>query len=1100
MKSTPTNALRAALLAGLLLSGQAAATTYSKTEVITYQDNTIVWVLGQTASVTCTAAIPVSTACDGDVVASTTFDPTYALPVTFLSFGKLQGTYGYDTAAITTVDTGQRGTFRTVTDGNNHTTTYMSWVRGIPTLVRYADSTTDTAVVNAATGWISSTTDENGFTTNYTYDAMGRIASVAYPTGDAVAWATTTRSFVSVASVEYGIPAGHWRQTTSTGSGVQVTYYDALWRPLLMREYDAGNVAGTEHFIKTTYNGQGQVEFASYPSNSSTPTTGRWSYYDALGRMTSSSQDSELGLLTTTTTFGSPFTTTVTNARGNATTSSYLTYDQPSTDTPTQLLLPANVTTDIARDPHGKPLTITRSGSYLGGPLSLTRRYVYDDSQRLCQTINPESGTTIVDYDPADNVLWSAEGQVASGTTAATCATDRATTSAGAKTMRTLDARNRVTFLATPGDVADITTTYSPDGRVTSLLTKQAGSDIVTNTYTYNRRRLLTHEAVQVNSLLPWPFDYAYNANGHLSSQTYPGALVVGYAPDALGRPTQVGTFASGVTYYPTGAISGFTYGNGIVHTMTPNARQLPSHSVDAYGATKFLDDTYTFDASGNVMSMADAAGTGLNDRSWGVLSAYPTQYDGLDRLWSVRGTNWGTPTPDGYNARYTYDALDNIRYSQIGASNYSYNYDLGTSTNTNRLLSMQRNGGTTYAIASDPAGSITSDARNGHGYQFDIAHRLTAVTGPGAESYLYDGNGRRARTLNSTTGTIEYFGYGADGRLLQDWSSRRGNRKGYIYLGNTLVATYGVTTVNPNNGAITIEYKHTDALGSPVVTTDATRGISGRQLYTPYGVPLAPVDGVGYTGHVNDVGTGLTYMQQRYYDPAVGRFLSVDPVTSLDGGQQHFNRYDYAYNSPYKFTDPDGRCPMCAGFAIGAGIDIAVQVASNMAQGQDFGDAVSNINGTQVLISGALGAVGQLGGSTAARTVVSGLSNGAKGRLGEGVARAGIALRGEKVIVSQTAAGKVAELGQLAGRAAKAVPDFVVRARDGAVKVVEAKFNTAGLTGAQRALRSELGSAFTVSRTTVGEVANAGGVAGAVAGGSAGATAGEIKKGNEDL
>ena len=47
----------------------------------------------------------------------------------------------------------------------------------------------------------------------------------------------------------------------------------------------------------------------------------------------------------------------------------------------------------------------------------------------------------------------------------------------------------------------------------------------------------------------------------------------------------------------------------------------------------------------------------------------------------------------------------------------------------------------------------------------------------------------------------------------------------------------------------------------------------------------------------------------QRYYDPVIGRFDSVDAVTALQGGQQHFNRYDYAYDSPYKFTDPDGRC-----------------------------------------------------------------------------------------------------------------------------------------------------------------------------------------------
>ncbi len=42
--------------------------------------------------------------------------------------------------------------------------------------------------------------------------------------------------------------------------------------------------------------------------------------------------------------------------------------------------------------------------------------------------------------------------------------------------------------------------------------------------------------------------------------------------------------------------------------------------------------------------------------------------------------------------------------------------------------------------------------------------------------------------------------------------------------------------------------------------------------------------------------------MQQRYYDPQVGRFLSVDPAAS------EFNRYDYAADNPYRFTDPDGR------------------------------------------------------------------------------------------------------------------------------------------------------------------------------------------------
>jgi uncharacterized protein RhaS with RHS repeats len=53
--------------------------------------------------------------------------------------------------------------------------------------------------------------------------------------------------------------------------------------------------------------------------------------------------------------------------------------------------------------------------------------------------------------------------------------------------------------------------------------------------------------------------------------------------------------------------------------------------------------------------------------------------------------------------------------------------------------------------------------------------------------------------------------------------------------------------------------------------------------------------------------------MQQRYYEPVAGRFLSVDPVTTDAKSGGHFNRYVYAENSPYKFKDPDGRLPVVA-------------------------------------------------------------------------------------------------------------------------------------------------------------------------------------------
>ena len=71
--------------------------------------------------------------------------------------------------------------------------------------------------------------------------------------------------------------------------------------------------------------------------------------------------------------------------------------------------------------------------------------------------------------------------------------------------------------------------------------------------------------------------------------------------------------------------------------------------------------------------------------------------------------------------------------------------------------------------------------------------------------------------------------------------------------------------------------------------------------------------DGPGYTGHVQDAATGLTYMQQRYYDPQLGGFLSVDPVTAYESPIGAFNRYKYGANNPYRFTDPDGRAELPA-------------------------------------------------------------------------------------------------------------------------------------------------------------------------------------------
>ena len=121
------------------------------------------------------------------------------------------------------------------------------------------------------------------------------------------------------------------------------------------------------------------------------------------------------------------------------------------------------------------------------------------------------------------------------------------------------------------------------------------------------------------------------------------------------------------------------------------------------------------------------------------------------------------------------------------------------------------------------------------------------------------------------------------------------------------------------------IEYVHTDALGSPIANTPASGTIYawGRTQYEPYGLPLnTPRNGApSYTGHQYDRDTGLVYAQQRYYDPMPGRFHGVDPMAVDTTSAFNFNRYAYANNSPYKFTDPDGTESACSATNIGCGL-----------------------------------------------------------------------------------------------------------------------------------------------------------------------------------
>lgn len=118
------------------------------------------------------------------------------------------------------------------------------------------------------------------------------------------------------------------------------------------------------------------------------------------------------------------------------------------------------------------------------------------------------------------------------------------------------------------------------------------------------------------------------------------------------------------------------------------------------------------------------------------------------------------------------------------------------------------------------------------------------------------------------------------------------------------------VSVVSESVDAETVTYYYTNQQGTPLATADAEGSVTSVADYRSFGTQVlgTPEASPGYTGHVNDPSSGLVYMQARYYDPQVGRFLSVDPVQGRAGDLSAVGAYTYAKDNPLLNVDPDGR------------------------------------------------------------------------------------------------------------------------------------------------------------------------------------------------
>jgi RHS repeat-associated protein len=258
------------------------------------------------------------------------------------------------------------------------------------------------------------------------------------------------------------------------------------------------------------------------------------------------------------------------------------------------------------------------------------------------------------------------------------------------------------------------------------------------------------------------------------------------------------------------------------------------------------------------------------------------------------------------------------------------------------------------------------------------------------------------------------------------------------------LVLVSGRTHATGQTEAVT--YYYADPQGSVLATADVSGNTTGNSNYRPYGAQAqgAPAQGPGYTGHVNDVDTSLVYMQARYYDPSLGRFLSADPASMGPGSISRFNRYSYVANNPVSNVDPDGRNAVTAFGGLlyetgqwlsGQGFDSS-HLAGALVDGyngEGAGVAMSAVQDvTSFVPAGALAKGVQLLRVGAAEGKVAQLvANRAAGKAAEQLAKRELAAEGNQVLGSQVSANT---------SAGRRVIDHLIRTPEGKLMAVEVK------------------------------------------------------------
>ncbi|MFF3299545.1 polymorphic toxin-type HINT domain-containing protein [Streptomyces sp. NPDC002908] len=863
-----------------------------------------------------------------------------------------------DLSATVTVKAGTLSR-ATRTDGRTTTTAYTP-SSGFPASAKV--TTPPATAGNSATAQYTVTTndplrgvpltqtDTNEKVTQFAYDALGRKTKV---------WlADRTTSDVPTYEYTYTVAEnGPIAVGTKTigNNGAQVTsyvLYDGLLRP---RQSQDPGPDGGRLLTDTFYDERGQKtkEFLSYYATTKPSTTlvrpqdalgvetqNRY-VHDGLGRQTQHRQifgngDGGKVLGITRTVYGGDRTTvippvggtavtTLTDARGR-TTELRQHHERSATsayDATRYAFSPAGALTRTT-DPAGNEWTFAYD---LLGQLKATEdpdkgalKYFYDDRGQLTSTLDAR-GTTLASVHDGLGRRTELRSGSATGPLRAKWTYD---TISGAK-----------------GQLAE-STRYGTDGL--AYTTKVVGYDRLYRPI----RTSVTIPASTANAGLSGTYlsTTDYRESGAIGSVGLPraGALAASsvaftYQDDTLwplsvnGREGIKGSTSYSLTGKPLQHELSHAGGKKawVTNDYEPGTQRLAYTRVDRQDVAGVDQaSTFRYDEAGNVLAVSDTSRSGTDTQCF--------TYDHLRRLTEA----WTQPTsscagapgagvlggPAPYWTSYGYDRTGNrsteTEHDVTGdaakdvTSTYGYPAPGATAVRPHGLKTVTRSGGGVTAGDSytyDAAGNTdtrTLGAGTTQDLDYDAEGRLAKVTepveggSPKVTEYLYDADGNRLIARTPTESTL-YLG-STEVTVAKGATTPKATR--YIDLGG------GHLAVQDDAGKVT--FTTADHHGTALLAIDAATQKLSQRRSLPFGGSRGaePADWPGtkgFVGGTQDAATGLTHLGAREYDPATGRFLSVDPIMDLTDPQQ-INGYTYGNNNPLTFSDPTGLyCDGCS-------------------------------------------------------------------------------------------------------------------------------------------------------------------------------------------